>query len=391
MSETPYRPFAHVPLAVFRQMRQQDPVHFDPRMHGWAVFRYDDAQYVLSHPQLFSSEAILPGQPHLPSFLGMDDPRHRKLRNIVSQVFTPRMIEQLTPQITAVVHQLLDQVAPQGHMDVIRDFAYPLPITIIAGLLGVPAEDQDTFRSWSDSLTAANGTNDTPEARATNAQSFQDYFLQKLSERRRQPQQDLMSRLINAEVDGEKLSDEELLEFCRLLLIAGYETTANLLGNAFVCFDQYPEVAEKLRQHPEFMPGAVEEILRCFPSVAGDTRVALEDTTLGGKQIQKHQVVSVVATSANYDESQFPDPERFDIHRDPNRHLTFGYGVHFCLGAPLARLEARIGLTIALRRLQNIQRDPGQPIEPVQSPFIIGVRNFPITFTATAHEEYTTP
>ncbi|GCE17067.1 cytochrome P450 [Dictyobacter kobayashii] len=384
MSEIPYKAFAHIPLAMFRQMRQNDPVHFEPRMRGWAVFRYADAMYVLSHPQLFSSEAILPGQPHLPSILGMDEPRHRKLRNIVSQVFTPRMIEQLTPQITAVVQQLLDKVIPRGRMDVIQDFAYPLPIIIIAGLLGVPAEDQAIFRSWSDSLTAANGSNDTPETRVSNAQSFQAYFLQKLAERRSQPQQDLMSRLLSAEVDGEKLSDEELLEFCRLLLIAGYETTANLLGNAFVCFDQYPEVVEELRQHPEFMPGAVEEILRCFPSVAGDNRVALEDLMLGDKQIQKHQTVSVMAISANYDEEQFPEPERFDIHRDPNRHITFGYGIHFCLGAPLARLEAKIALNIVLQRIQNIQRDPTRPVEPVQSPFIVGVRSFPITFTATA-------
>jgi cytochrome P450 len=356
-------------------MRQSHPVLFDPGFQSWSVFRYKDALQVLTNPRLYSSEAILPFQPHLPSILGMDDPRHYKLRSIVSKAFTPRFVEQLAPRVEAITHELIDRVIERGEMDAISEFAYPIPLTIIAHLLGVPAEDQEMFKRWSDAISGP--PRQTPQG---NYQELEEYFRQKLAERRLHPVDDLMSRLITAEVDGEHLSEEELLEFCRLLLIAGYETTANLLGNTFICFDQYPHVAEELSNEPALIPGAIEEILRYFPSVSGVLRIANEDTVLGGQHIARHQAVMIWIASVNRDEEQFPEPERFDIRREPNRHLAFGHGIHFCLGAPLARLEAKIALPILLQCLSEIRRDPTKSVEAVKSPMIIGVKQFHVTF-----------
>lgn len=370
-----YSALAQVPLAWYRQMRQSRPVLFDPGFQSWSVFRYKDALQVLTQPQLYSSEAILPFQPHLPSILGMDDPRHYKLRSIVSKAFTPRFVEQLAPLVEAITHALIDRVIDRGEMDAISEFAYPIPLTIIAHLLGVPAEDQEMFKRWSDTTSGP-----PQQTQQGNNQELEEYFRQKLAERRLHPVDDLMSRLITAEVDDEHLSEEELLEFCRLLLIAGYETTANLLGNTFICFDQYPHVAEELSNEPALIPGAIEEILRYFPSVSGVLRIANEDTVLGGQHIARHQAVMIWIASVNRDEEQFPEPERFDIRREPNRHLAFGHGIHFCLGAPLARLEAKVALPILLQRLSEIKRDPTKSVEAVKSPMIIGVKQFYVTF-----------
>jgi cytochrome P450 len=349
-----------IPLAWYRQMRDTAPVSYDSRMGIWQVFRYDDALHVLSDPVTFSSEPA-PGskQPRLPSILGMDEPRHHRLRAIVARAFTPRSVAELAPRITEITNSLLDAVLPQGQMDVIRDLAYPLPITVIAELLGVPPQERDTFRAWSTRLVSGppNATRAGQE-QAEIALTLRRYLARKLEEHRQQPREDLMSRLLEAEVDGEKLSEEELLDFCQLLLIAGYETTANLIGNAMVCFEDHPEVVEELRRSPELMSSAVEEILRCYPSVSGAIRLTTTETMLGGQAIGKQQVVAIHIASANYDERQFPDPDHFLIRRNPNRHLSFGSGIHFCLGAPLARLEATIALQILLERFQQIELIP---------------------------------
>jgi cytochrome P450 len=372
------------PLERHKQMRATNPVFFEPRARSWMVCRYDDAMRVLNDHTTFSSDprrfADLPGgMPIMPSILAMDEPRHRKLRTIVHQAFTPRVVEQLAPRISAITHTLLDQVQARGEMDVIQDFAYPLPLTVIAELLGVFGEDRARFHAWSNTLTTGyqfEGKASTTQAREESSRALNAYFEEMLTARRAAPRDDIISLLLAAEVDGEKLSDGELLEFCRLLLIAGHETTANLLGNAVVCFDAYPDVANQLREDISLLPGAIEEILRCFPSVSGDFLSKPTHTTLGGQLIGKYQPVLVIANSANYDEAQFPFADYFDIQRHPNRHLTFGHGIHFCLGAPLARLEARIALPILLERFPALRGVPGQSIEPIKSPFLAGVKRF---------------
>jgi cytochrome P450 len=362
-------------------MRQTEPVSFDPKFKSWNVFRYDDVAAVLGDHATFSSERR-GGGPGLPSIVGMDPPRHRKLRGLVNQAFTPRIVEQLAPRITEVAEELVERVAGQGQLDVMQDFAYPLPITIIAELLGIPVEEQATFRRWSETLIAGPRTDalrgrSFAQEREEMLRDLNAYFVGKLGERRASPRQDLMSRLLAAEVDGERLGEQDLVEFCRLLLIAGYETTACLIGSAVLCLDDHPETADELRRDPSLLPGAVEEVLRCFPSVAGTMRMTTAPVRVGPQELAAGESVIVWLGSANYDEAHFADPERFDVRRTPNRHLGFGQGIHFCVGAPLARLETRIALTVLLQRLPRLRRDRSQPLEPMESPFILGVRRFP--------------
>jgi cytochrome P450 len=375
-----------LPLAWYREMRQASGIAYDARFKSWNVFRYDDALRILNDHVGFSSQARGSAQrAALPSIVGMDVPRHRQLRSLVNQAFTPRTALQLAPRITEICHQLIDQVSGAGEMDLMQDFAYRLPIAIIAELLGIPVEEQDTFRRWSETLITGPRTDEMrgrsyAAEREENLRELNAYFLAKLEERRLRPQNDLMSRLLAAEVDGERLAENDLLEFCRLLLIAGYETTAYLIGNAMVAFDEHPAVAEELRRDPALLPGAIEEVLRCYPSVAGTMRTTTAGTEIAGQPLERDQTVIVWIGSANYDERHFPDAERFDVRRSPNRHLAFGFGIHFCVGAPLARLEARIALEVLLQRLPKLRGQLATPLEPVETPFIFGVRHFRVTF-----------
>jgi cytochrome P450 len=373
-----------LPLDWYREMRAGPGIVFDPKFKSWNVFRYDDALGILNDHATFSSRPR-GGAPALPSIVGMDVPRHRQLRSLINQAFTPRTVEQLAPRISQISNQLVDQVIDRGHMDLMQEFAYPLPIAIIAELLGIPVEEQATFRRWSETLITGPRTDEKrgrsyAVEREENLRELNAYFLAKLEERRRQPRADLMSRLLAAEVDGERLSETDLLEFCRLLLIAGYETTAYLIGNAMLAFDEHPEAAEELRRDPALLPGAIEEVLRCYPSVAGTMRTTTADTEIAGQRLERDQAVIVWIGSANYDERHFVDPERFDARRAPNRHLGFGFGIHFCVGAPLARLEARIALQTLLERLPRLRGELATPLEPVETPFIFGVRHFHVSF-----------
>jgi cytochrome P450 len=374
----------HVPVDWYREMRATQPVAYDAKFKSWNVFRYDDALRILNDHANFSSQARA-GAAALPSIVGMDPPRHRQLRSLVNQAFTPRVVEQLAPRVAAIADELLDLALAQGGMDLIQEFAYPIPIRIIAELLGIPVEEQATFRRWSETLITGPRTDAVrgrsfAEERTASLRDLNDYFLAKLAERRKNPRQDLMSLLIAAEVDGERLGDNDLLEFCRLLLIAGYETTACLIGSAAISLCEQPDVGHELRGDPSLVPGAVEEAIRCYPSVAGTMRVTTADTEVAGQRIDAGQSLIVWIGSANYDEAHFVEPERFDVRRSPNRHLGFGVGIHFCVGAPLARLEARIAVGKLLERLPKLERDPSAPIEPVDSPFLFGVKHLRVSF-----------
>jgi cytochrome P450 len=371
----------HVPVDWYRHMRATQPVAFDPKFKSWNIFRYDDALRILNDHATFSSQSR--GGPALPSIVGMDPPRHRQLRSLVNQAFTPRVVEQLAPRVGEIASELCDLALAQGSMDLVHDFAYPIPIRIIAELLGIPVEEQATFRRWSETLVTGPRTDalrgrSYAEERSASLRDLNDYFLGKLGERRKNPRQDLMSLLIAAEVDGERLGDDDLLEFCRLLLIAGYETTACLIGSTALSLCEHPEVADELRRDPSLVPGAVEEAIRCYPSVAGTMRVTTKDAEIAGQLIEKGQSLIVWIGSANYDDAHFVEPERFDIRRSPNRHLGFGVGIHFCVGAPLARLEARIAIGKLLERLPKLERDSSVAIEPVDSPFLFGVKHLPV-------------
>ena len=368
------------PFPRYRIMRKEQPVYFNPQYHFWQVFCYDDVLRVLSDYTSFSSN-FSAGQDRDPlsaSLVSMDPPRHRQLRNLVTQAFTPRSIAQLSDRITAIVNTQLDQVASTGRMDIIDDLAYPLPVIVIAEMLGIPQEDRERFKVWSDAIVSATysqGQNSQAEMGA--------YFLDMIAQRSREPKDDLITALLNAQIDGQHLNRQELLGFCVILLVAGNETTTNLIGNALLCFDEHPEVMQQLRVEPALIPGAIEEVLRYRSPVQFMYRRAAADVTIRDQEIRAGQMVLAWIGSANRDEAQFPDPDTFDIRRTPNRHIAFGHGIHFCLGAPLARLEAKIALTLLLERFDEIKRVRDIPLEATGSDLVFGVKHLPITFRTT--------
>jgi len=365
------------PYPWYQAMRATNPIAYNENYNSWSVFSYDAVQRVLTDYSDFSSQIMGDGsgQPLGTSLINTDPPRHRKLRSIVTQAFTPRTIAQLAPRITEIVNELLDKVAAQGQMDVVVDLAYPLPVIVIAELLGVPVKDREQFKHWSDVIVGSESpTGGEPQKEMT------DYFSVLIAERRREPKNDLISSLLTAQVDGEYLNEKELMGFFILLLIAGNVTTTNLIGNSFLCFDEFPEALVQLYADPTLVPAAIEEVLRFRSPVSHMYRVVREDTQLDDKRIAIGSFMVAWIASANRDETQFPHADRFDITRNPNRHLAFGHGIHFCLGAPLARLEAKIALEIMLARLPEMRPTPNTSLEALSSMILFGVKNFPITF-----------
>ncbi len=355
------------PFPFYRLMRESQPVFYNQQRERWFVFRYAEVEQVLNNTAVFSSAR----QPAQTNLLNMDPPQHRRFRALVTQAFTPRAVAQLADRIVQIVTTLLDNVAPGGMIDVIDHLAYPLPVIVIAELLGIPQEDRTLFKAWSDEVI---------ESMENQNEQMNDYFLRVIEARRKHPQNDLISVLLNAQIDGQHLTPSELLGFCILLLVAGNETTTNLIGNALLCFDEHPDVLQHLRAEPEAIPTAIEEVLRYRSPIQCTARIALRNIELGDQQIQAGQRVVAMIGSANRDEAQFPDPERFDISRTPNRHLAFGHGIHFCLGAPLARLEAKIAISLLLQRFHELRRVDDGPLEPIESPLVSGVKHLPMTF-----------
>ncbi len=373
------------PFGWYQRQRQSAPVIRDPNSGLWSVFNYDDVQRALSDYAVFSSAAGRgedgDRDPLGMSMISADPPRHRRLRALVTQVFTPSAVARLEPRIVSLVDELLDTVIARGDqkMDVIDDLAYPLPVIVIAEMLGVPSADRAQFKQWSDAVvtgSAAAGMSGRDPQR-----EMSKYFMRLVEARRQEPRDDLISDLIAAEIDGERLSQNEILGFCVLLLVAGNETTTNLLGNAILCFDEQPGLWERLREQPALLPGAIEEVLRYRSPVQSMYRMTVAEVTLSGQTIPAHSPVLAWIGSANRDEARFPDADRFDATRTPNRHVAFGYGIHFCLGAPLARLESRIALGRMLERLPNLRIADDAELEPLQSHIVFGVKHLPVTFT----------
>jgi cytochrome P450 len=365
--------------AWFEQMRIHQPVFHDGNI--WHVFRYEDVLTALTDYTRFSSEPLaMFTAPFLKDTLvSKDPPEHRKLRNLVNQAFTPRAVARLADRITQITQELLDQVRPQGKMDVVSDIAFPLPAKVIAELLGVPPEDWNIFQRWARIGNPGLDITGQEEAGRSMQEEMFDFFSKLLEERRRAPREDLLSALSVAEVDGERLSETELVSFCMLLLTAGQETTKNLIANAIVCLTQYPDMLQRVIREPASIPTAIEEVLRYLPPVWFVVRQTKTEVELGGKHIPANQIVLTWLASANRDETQFANPDQFDVGREPNRHLGFGHGIHFCVGAPLARLEAKIALSMMLEQLTDLQRVEGIPIT-VQMGIVFVIRSLPITF-----------
>ena len=362
------------PHPWYQYMQEVAPVFYDG--HMWNVFRYQDVQRILLDPSTFSSQFDL-GRGMENSMVNSDPPRHRQLRALVTQQFTPRIVAQLEPRITEITHSLLTNVIPDGRMDIVDDLAHPLPTIVIAELLGIPSENRTQFRQWSDALLE---TNLQSEAEQQMRVAMTTYFQEVIEQRRRSPGSDLISALLTAKIDGERLSEQDILGFCILLLVAGNETTTTLIGNTMLCFDAYPEALEAVQANPSLLPTTLEEVLRYYSPIKILARVATKDTEIGGMHITAGQPVMPWLAAANCDEREFPEANRFNFRRTSNRHIAFGHGIHFCLGAPLARLEAKIAFTVLLERMSEIKRIPDIPLEPIVDAGTQGIKHFHITF-----------
>ena len=354
-----------------------DGVRFDSRFGGWTVHRFAEVERVLGDHEVFSSDelryssqAVPHGDnPLLGSLVSMDPPRHHTLRRLVGRVFTPRAVVTLRPFLLRLVDELLD--AAGREVRVVEGFASPLAVGAIAGLLGVSAERRSDFVRWTEAITsfAGRASRDPVRRKAfdTARAELSAYLLGEFADRRREPREDVISTLLAAEPDGTRLSDDELLNFCTLLLVNGHETTTSLIAHAVLWLGNDPVALRGLRAEPELLPGVVGEVLRLLPPVGGTDRFATRRTTLGGHVVEAGQRVVVDVVAANRDPEVFVEPGVFEPRREPVRHLSFGRGVHFCLGAHLARMEAEI----AVRAL--VERVSGE-----WSPPVVEVRRTPV-------------
>ncbi|MGE5594853.1 MAG: cytochrome P450 [Hyphomicrobiales bacterium] len=384
--------FLENPFPFYEVGQKMSPLYFDTPDGGgiWSAFRYEECVSILRDHQSWSSYS--PPPPDMtdvpePSMLGADPPRHTRLRGLVSQAFTPRMIEQLEPRIYEVANQLIDAIADKREADIVDALTYPLPVIMIAEILGIPTEDRADFRRWSDEIVATLGTGlngeDAPLSEQTQRE-IRDYFTKMVEERRAKPRNDLISGLVAAELEGSKLNFEELMQMLILLLVAGNETTTNLIGNAIQEFIAHPDQLRRVLDNRAILPSAIEEVLRYSSPVQATVRRATRDLEIGGKTIKKDQQTLVWLASANRDEAVFCEPTRFDVTRTPNRHLSFGLGIHFCLGAPLARMEARVALDVFLKRIRNFERVDSNPLPRVPTFIMRGVRELPIRYEVVA-------
>jgi pimeloyl-[acyl-carrier protein] synthase len=365
------------PYPVYHRLRSTDPVHWSERIGRWVLTRYDDVVQALSDPRL-SSERVgpgarqpevgggsLPARPGIPEnmLLFSDPPKHTRLRGLVNKAFTPRVLDAMRTRIQAIVDEALNAVQDTGHMEVIADLSYPLAATVIAELLGVPPEDRDHFGHWARGFVPR-FTDPTPaedQRRMLESSTALSAYLSALvAGRRAEPREDLLSSLVQAQKERDRLSTEELFANMILLLIAGLETTAQLIGNGTWALLCHPDQLQLLLREPARIRWAIEELLRYDTPVQWAGRIATEDLEIGGGQIRSGQWVMPMLGAANRDPAQFPDPDRLDIAREDIRHVAFGYGPHFCLGAPLARLEAQIAFETLLRRMPNLRLE-GEP------------------------------
>jgi cytochrome P450 len=353
------------------------------------VARYDDVTAVLRDHQRFSSVQMRPSEMRdegpfrgATTMLFSDPPVHTRLRRLVSRDFTPRRIREMEPRVREFAAMLLDAVERKGELEVMADLANALPVMVIAEMLGVPPEQYAQFKQWSDLVIAGGNTLPgqpaPPEVRAA-SDRIRAYFTEEIARRRRTPGADLVSALVAAHDDNEALDADELLAFVILLLLAGNETTTNLIGNGMLALGRNTDQMELLRRVPELTQRAIEEILRYDGPVQSTTRRALVDAEIGGAQIAAGTGCFVILAAANHDPAQFPDPDRFDIAREPHDHVAFGEGIHFCLGAPLARLEGAIAIGETLRRFPGLRlKDPSAPLVYKGSYFLRGLESLPM-------------
>jgi cytochrome P450 len=386
------------PYPQLHRLRAEDPVHWSSTLGVWILTRYTDVHAALrdsrfscmagrwdQYEKFFlrgGSKTSPMAEMYSKWMLQLDPPDHTRLRGLVNKAFTPRVVEAMRPRIQAMVDDIIDRVIESGSMEVMSELAFPLPILVIADLLGVPREDYEKIRNWTHALLPSLSPAISAQgvARVNDVIiEYREYFRALARERQREPKNDMLSALIAARDQGQKLSEEELLATCILLAFAGHATTAQLTGRAVLTLLQNPDQLTKLRDDPSLIGGAIEEVCRYESMLQLVYRTTTEAVTIGDKTIPPRQMVFVSLAGANRDPAQFPDPDRFDITRNSSKHVAFAYGIHYCVGAPLARLEGQIAINTILRRMQDL-RLVSEGIQREPSLLLRGLVKLPVTF-----------
>ncbi|MCM3729962.1 cytochrome P450 [Neobacillus cucumis] len=375
----------HHPFPWFEKMRKESPVYFNEATKTWQVFRYEDVKRLADDTKSFSVDfPRMPGSKLKKSLILLDNPVHKQLRSIVNHAFTPKVLEGWTPCILEITERLLEQVSGEEEFDLVKEFTYPLPMEVIASMLGIPSQYMDKFKEWSDILVSfpkSSSKEDLEENRSIRLKAQEElsqFFHYIITEKRGHLGDDIISILIQAEEEGTKISEEHLIPFCQLLLVAGNETTTNLISNAVYCLIEHKDVYEEVRKDLSLIPQMVEETLRYRGPAHVLRRIVAQDTDMAGQHLRKGDIVIGWLTSANRDENQFKDASTYNIHRNPNQHLGFGHGIHFCLGAPLARLEAKIAMTEIIKRYSSISFSKNFTIDPIKNGAVLGFHSLQI-------------
>lgn len=358
------------PYPLYHRLRSEDPVHWDPYLHAWVVTRYEDVVTVFQRfsanrtpsPEQLNAlglSMLTPlAQVMVRQMLFLDAPAHGRVRGLASKAFTARRVEALRSHIQDITNSLLDALQDKGHMDVIADLAYPLPAIVTAEMLGVPTTDWKLLTAWSSDFAQVLGNfQHNPDRARKVIQSLEEmiaYFQAAIREQQKHPRDGLIHAFLSAEIDGDRLSEEEVVANTIVTMVGGQETTTNLIGNGMLTLLRHRDQFEKLREDLSLIPSAVEELLRYESPSQHTARLAPEDTMLGGKSIRKRQAIIAVMGAANRDPERFPDPDRVDISRQDNRHVAFAWGAHFCFGAPLARIEGQTAFATMLQRMPDL-------------------------------------
>ncbi len=388
-----YNPYAYEthedPYPIYRRLRAEAPCYHNPKLDLWALSRHADVMAAFRDTQRYSNKdgvSLDRGASHekasqLSSFLAMDPPRHTRMRALVSRGFTPRRVASLEPRMREIATQHIDRFIEDGRCDFIKDFAAKLPMDVISEMLGVPQEDRDRLRTWADQVVhREDGMTDVPPASLESAAKILGYFHDMLEDRQKHDRQDLTGALIQAEIEGDRLTKDEIMGFLFLMIIAGNETTTKMLGNAIYWLWRNPVERKKVREDPSLIPRWVEETLRYDGSSQALARTVMQDHELHGQKLREGDRVALLVGSANRDERVWEEPDRFDILRDTSAMLSFGQRTHFCMGAALARLEGRIALEEVQRRFPEFELDPARLVR-VHSVNVRGFASMPIEFS----------
>ena len=379
--------YADDPHGVWSWMRKEAPVYYDEAAEVWGITKYDDVLAVEKDPATFSSHrAPRPHGMHLPMMISMDDPEHRQRRGLVNRGFTPRRIAEMEATVAALCERILDRVCGNGACDFVWDVAAPLPLMVIADLLGFELDAHDDLLRWSDDLMRATTANPTPEQARAGFEAmtgFREFQLRVIAQRRAEPRDDLISKLCRAEIDGERLDDESIVNEALLILIGGDETTRHVISGGVLALLEQPDQLAGLVAEPDRVPVAVEELLRWVSPIKNMARTVTRDVELRGRLLRTGDQVMLFYPSANRDEEVFTKPDVLDVRRDPNPHVAFGFGTHFCLGAALARLELRVMLRALLARLPDLALADAASLEYRPSNFVSGLESMPVRFTPT--------